>query len=68
MPMNVAFYPKDGLLQNRILAKMISTEHPDRPSSRQVLPTFRARSGPRLSIPPTKNPEPSIVQQPEESI
>ena len=66
--MNVPLYPQDGLLQNRILAKMISTEHPDRPSSRQALPTFRARSGPRLSIPPTKNPEPGILQQPEDSL
>jgi hypothetical protein len=31
---------QSGLLQNRIVAKMISTEHPDRPSSRQVLATF----------------------------
>ena len=53
-----------GLLQNRMVAKMISTEHPGRPSSSQVLPTFRARKGPRLPIPPTKGQEPGIPQQP----
>ena len=55
---------RDGLLQNRIVAKMFSTEHPDWPSSRQILPTFRARSDPRLSIPPTEGSEPGILQQP----
>jgi hypothetical protein len=34
----------DGLLQNRILAKMISMQHPDRPSSRPILPTSERKA------------------------
>jgi hypothetical protein len=39
--------PLDWLLQNRIPAKMISTQDPDRPSSRPVLPTSEAKDRPQ---------------------
>ena len=53
-----------GLLQNRILAKMISTKHPDRPSSRQVLPTSGVRCRPQPPTFPTGGPEQGNLQQP----
>jgi hypothetical protein len=53
-----------GLLQNRIVAKMISTEHPKRSPSRHILPTSGTRSGPRPSIAPTWGPASAILQQP----
>ena len=53
-----------GLLQNRIVAKMITTEHPKRSPSRHALPTSGTRSGPRPSIAPTWGPASAILQQP----
>ncbi len=40
----VALYRLFGLLQNRIFAKMISTQHLDRRSSRPIFPTFGQKS------------------------
>jgi len=53
-----------GLLQNRIVAKMISTEHPKRSTLGRVLPTSGVGSRPRPSIAPTEGPEPGNLQQP----
>jgi len=53
-----------GLLQNRILAKMISTQHPDQPPSRPILPTSWVRSRPCPPILPTGGPTWANLQQP----
>jgi len=54
-----------GLLQNRIVAKMISTKHPDQAASRRVIPTSGVKKPSSATHSPTRSSKQGILQQPE---